>query len=139
MVKVNIFTYHCYQCIKLKKNFLTTNPSTPLYLLLSRQPQVALAGRHFIITPHFQQLCCMDNPFLAFRGKRVVNREKLSYFPFHNFFCSLFVYVLKKIERNNSVKDDVSMPQLLLAHCHKSYQTTLISWVQLTTNSQQVL
>ena len=58
----------------------------------------ALRGDHFKMTPHFKQLCCMDSPFLAFRGKRVANREKSSYYPIHNFFCSLFVYLLKKLK-----------------------------------------
>ena len=82
---INIFIY-CYQCIKLKQNFLTTNPSSH-FTCYTPAPQDALAGDHFKMTPHFKQLWCMD----TFKEKRVVNR-KIIYLPNSSFFVS-YLYI----------------------------------------------
>ena len=75
----------------------------------------------------------MDTPFLAQAvwGKNVVNREKSSYLPIHNFFCSIFVYLLKKLKVCYLLQNLRGGQLLLLAH--KSYQAKLVSQVQLGT------
>ena len=82
---MNIFIY-CYQCIKLKNIFLYLQYTSPagcpdcLEIMLKWLPIL--------------QTCAV---WTFFRGKRVVNR-KIILFRNSYFFCSLFVYLLKRLK-----------------------------------------
>ena len=150
--KKYIFIYY-YQFIKLKKNFLTNKsfPHFTCYTLPHFQQKgpscPALARDNFTMAPHFPQLfCSMETPFLSFRVKRVVNREKKKNL-ISQFITFLFFICIssKKTERKNSTNYACMMlpskakKGSCQPSCTKSYQTKLVSQVlTVSYNCQQL-